>query len=741
MRQCRYRDLGVGTLIVFLLASLPSGLLAADKPAAKRVLVLYSVSQRNAVDDLESMKRATRSHLGVPVDFEVEYLEPARFTNPGYERSVSDSLEGVYRGKVDLVVAVYFPALAFAAAHRDQLFPGVPIEFLDVDADRFSHEPGIPNVTGYTTHADVAGTIDLGLRLFPQTANVAVLVDTTPLGKYWGPKFDRDLAAHHAQLHVIDLVGLSSAELLERVAKLPPRTIVIFFIVPQESQHEALGTYELLSSISKQFPTFCMHPYCLNHGAVGGSFDDSGESGTHGGLLAARLLAGEKADSIPVTLGTLSKPQMDWRELQHWNIPESALPPGTIVWYKQPTLWERYKKYFLAVAAILALQTLLIAVLLVQRRRTRIASLQLRESEKRFRLMADTTPALIWMCDKEGRVTYLNERRLEFTGSDATAGFGDSWTGFVHPDDLGAVLRATEEALSSHKPFSREYRLRRHDGSYRWMLDVAAPRANADGSFIGLIGSATDITDQKMARSALEGIGGKLIEAQEEERTRIARELHDDICQRLALLSIELDAVTHDGEKSETSFNRALEKIQHRCVEITQDVQSLSHKLHSSKLEYLGLVAALQSFCNEFSEQMHVHVDFTHDHVPRQLPHEVSLTLFRVTQESLQNALKYSGTTHFAVQLQGASDGIHLKVIDHGSGFDVENARGVNGLGLISMQERANLVRGTFSIESTPQLGTRISLHIPLVAVIPGMEDEEDLAYEQVKNGEHAKLS
>jgi PAS domain S-box-containing protein len=132
-------------------------------------------------------------------------------------------------------------------------------------------------------------------------------------------------------------------------------------------------------------------------------------------------------------------------------------------------------------------------------------SSRLLESEKRFRLMADTTPALVWMCDSKGDVTYLNERRINFTGRDQAAGLGDVWSAFIHPDDLQSVWAANARALEQQKGFSKEYRLRRRDGEYRWMLDIAAPRIDGDGSFVGFIGSAADITDQKLVLIAWRG--------------------------------------------------------------------------------------------------------------------------------------------------------------------------------------------------------------------------------------------
>ena len=391
--------------------------------------------------------------------------------------------------------------------------------------------------------------------------------------------------------------------------------------------------------------------------------------------------------------------QVDWRQLRRWNIPELALPPGAIVLYRQPTVWGRYEKYILAGIAIIVVQTLLIFGLLWQRARKRKMESNLRESEERFRRMADSAPTLIWVADLHGKVTYLNDKRLEFTGTDREAGMGDTWTAYIHPDDLPSVVEANARGLETHLPVSKEYRLRRGDGEYRWMLDVASPRKDASGAFAGFIGSATDVTDQKLARQALEQISGKLIEAQETERRRIARELHDDICQRLAMLTLELEQAS---EGANGSSDRLLE-ITERYGEIALDIQALSHELHSSKLEYLGLVAGLRAFCQEFSQQQSVRINFSHKNAPSHLPGEVSLCLFRIAQEALHNAVKHSGKSEFTVYLHGSHGEIELEVRDAGAGFDVVAAKASRGLGLMSMQERAHLVKGTLSIRSKPE--------------------------------------
>jgi signal transduction histidine kinase len=260
-----------------------------------------------------------------------------------------------------------------------------------------------------------------------------------------------------------------------------------------------------------------------------------------------------------------------------------------------------------------------------------------------------------------------------------------------------------------------ESRLRRGDGVYRWTLNVASPRVNGDGSFAGFIGSAVDTTDQKLAQQSLEKVSGQLIEAQEKERSRIARDLHDDICQRLALLSMEIEQANRVSNTSSTATKDNLDEIQRHCSEIAGDVQSLSHQLHSSKLDYLGIAAAIRGFCHEFSRQHDVKIDFTDTDVPAQLSNEVSLCLFRVAQEALHNAVKYSGVNQFTVELTATGSEIQLVVSDSGAGFDAEEAKTNRGLGLVSMRERVHLVHGMFSVESKPWEGTRIVAVVPLV--------------------------
>jgi len=205
-----------------------------------------------------------------------------------------------------------------------------------------------------------------------------------------------------------------------------------------------------------------------------------------------------------------------------------------------------------------------------------------------------------------------------------------------------------------------------------------------------------------------------LLAAQEEELSYIARELHDNVCQRLAMLSLKIEKVARACNGKQSQVGQQLEEIWQQCSDLAGDVQALSHKLHPSLLDNLGLVMALTNICREISEHNGVVVEFIHKDVPSSLPREMSLSLFRLVQEALHNSVKYSGTDRLQVLLRADQTGIELEVRDRGVGFDVARSENKGGLGLLSMRERIQLLNGTFRIDSKPNVGTRIHARVPL---------------------------
>jgi PAS domain S-box-containing protein len=348
---------------------------------------------------------------------------------------------------------------------------------------------------------------------------------------------------------------------------------------------------------------------------------------------------------------------------------------------------------------------------ITDRKRTEHALL---ESERRFRLMANTAPVMIWTSALDKQRDYFNQPWLEFTGRRLAAELGNGWTEAVHPDDLAAWLDTYTKAFDACQPFEMQYRLRRHNGEYRWVLDAGVPRFSGDNSFAGYIGSCIDITDRKLAEEALSAVGRRLMEAQEEERKRIARELHDDINQRLALLANGLQEFEQATLANNNPLqDKTLHKLWHLTNEIATDIQHISHQLHPSKLHYLGLAATVRDLCHEFSAQHKIEVECVVRDLPGNLEENKSLNVFRVVQESLRNVVKHSHARHVKVELTCQSSMVQLRVSDDGVGFNPEDVRHKHGLGLVSMRERLRSVDGEFSIWSKPSLGTQVEGRVP----------------------------
>jgi signal transduction histidine kinase len=228
------------------------------------------------------------------------------------------------------------------------------------------------------------------------------------------------------------------------------------------------------------------------------------------------------------------------------------------------------------------------------------------------------------------------------------------------------------------------------------------------------VGAVRDISKRREAESALHRLSARLISAQEDERSRIARELHDDFNQRLALLAVDIERF-HDGlPGGQENLVEGLASLLRRTKELSSDVHRLSHQLHPSILQHLGLVAAARSFCKEISEQHEIQVELVHRDVPRSLSSDVALCLYRIVQEALRNVIKHSGAECASVEIAKTASELELVISDNGIGFDPESARTRPGLGLLSMRERLRQVDGTITIRRIEPTGTRIEVRIPL---------------------------
>ena len=491
----------------------------------------------------------------------------------------------------DLIVAVMGPALGFLLRHGDDAFPAVPIVFCGADAADIQGTALPDHVTGILVQRVFAPTIDVLLRLQPETRRIVVVGGTSAFDRHLMAQARSQFQAFEQRVALEYLTDLPITDLLAVVSRLPAQTVVVFVTLFRDGTGRTYVPHDVVSQISDaaNVPVYVFVDQYLGRGAVGGHLYSLEQHGASAAEVGIRVLQGEPPASIPVRELPSSANMFDARALARWHLDERRLPADSIVRFREPNFFDRYKFYIIGGAALLVAQTAMIAALLLQSRRRR---------------------------------------------------------------------RAETELRSSHVRISN--------------------------------------------------LGGRLLNAQDVERARLARELHDDVGQQMALLNIELQALMSGCDQR--SLREAIAEISTRATEIGRSVQDLSHQLHPAQLRLVGLIGALGALQRQLSTS-NVSVVFSHETVPASLPEDVIVCLYRIAQEALNNAIKHAHADKISICLRGAPGSVHMTIDDDGVGFDTRTAS--SGLGLISMAERVEQVGGALQVRSQPGRGTQVEVRVP----------------------------
>jgi PAS domain S-box-containing protein len=708
--------------VVAVVACGPAAI-AAGPDAPKLVVVVYP-SESDGAPGIVLVNRAIRSTFAGEspgrIEIRNEYVDTSRLREADFKQAQVSLLRQKYAGRnVDLVIAVMSSGLDFALEHRDELFPGVPIVFVAVDQKEVKPRRLPADVIGAPVRMDLRGTLDLALRLHPDTRRVFVIAGSAPFDVEWEAEARRTFRPDEDRFEFVYLTGLSMDELLARVAELPEKSIIYYLHIHQDGTGNPLIPSAALERLAARAnaPIYGHVDTYVGRGIVGGRVFNFETEGVTAARLALRILAGERSESIPVPQASQNTDLFDWRQLRRWGISEQSLPPGSVVRHKETTFWDVYRWHVVGVVSLCVVEALLIAGLLVQRAKRRRA-------EERFRQVVETAPTAMLMVGRDGTIVLANAQVENLFGYRKEELLGQSVELLVpersrgqHAVDRGRFFAATEVRPTR---LGRDLFGRRKDGSEFPVEIVLSPLRTARGLFV--LASLIDLTARQRAEDGLRAsqqelklLTGRLLEAQELERRRIARELHDDLNQGLALLSVEIDLLRQRPPASAAEAAKRMRELAARVKELSSSVHDLSHQLHPSKLEQLGLVTAIRGLCKELKQHHGLEVKFTHYDVPAVIPEATALCLYRIVQEALRNVVKHGETDHATVELCGTPDGIRLRVGDEGAGFDpATHSNG--GLGLVSMRERLHLVGGSIAIDSRPSGGTQIDVRVPAPA-------------------------
>jgi len=574
--------------VVFLVIA--SGAYGAE---AKRVLIISTGSRLAPgfvlVD--QQLLQALVNIPSVPIETYAENLDLVRFPSERYQQIFTEYLTAKYAAHPpDLVILVFVGNLGIPGTLLPRLFPRTPIIVAGLTEEEFRTDQFGSYVSGLAQRVNPRANLEVILHLQPEVRRIVVIGGTTEIDRQVTERV-RDAAQSFQSRIVIEFWDkLTMAELRQAVTALPRDTAILFARLFRDGAGQAFISSQVAQTIaeSANVPVYVMTDANLGTGAVGGAVASIEAFGKRAGELARLILTGSDVKTLPLEIRTDSIPTFNWPALQRWGIPESRLPPNSIVRFRPQSLWEEYRWTIPGALSICALQAALISGLLIQRRRQR---------------------------------------------------------------------RADDEIAS---------------------------------------------------------LAGRLITAQEAERARIARDLHDDINQQLASLSIALSSVKRRLQNGEAEgVPEEVTRLQQRIVDVTNVTRHLSHELHSGVLQHAGLVAALRGHCAEFSSQHGIDVTFTAAGIDG-VPEETALCLYRVTQEALRNIAAHARAHTAWVALGSPAAGLELIILDDGQGFNLAEAHRRGGVGLISLDERVRLIGGSLKIKTQPRRGTELRVRVPI---------------------------
>jgi signal transduction histidine kinase/ABC-type uncharacterized transport system substrate-binding protein len=750
-RRCR-------NLIVLAFCLLFQSGSGSELKEVRRVAVFYELGLSSpAVALLDREMRAALENSNYQIELYSEFMETTLFDDPADQQKFRETYIRKYQNRrPDLIIALGPTPLQFMVGSHEKFFAGIPIVFGGTSEQQADNPTLDSHFTGCWAIFEPAKTLGAALRLQPDSKRVVVVGGVSSFDKHLEAIFRERLHGYEARLDFTYLTDLDMSTLLERLKHLPNHSIVLYTHLGMDAKGTRfVGASQAGPMIARaaNAPVFGPSDVDLGYGEVGGYLHSFAKEGKTVGEIAIRILNGERPQDIPIVQGANAY-MFDWRALRRWGFSESALPPGSAVLFQPPTFWQHSKLVWaMLLFTLLCLSAFILYVLYVRIRWSKedcqvafSAMLINAQGKERSRLASEIYDDFSQRHLKWFIVRFFSERGGRLLSLLLIVALIPT----ILVLDL-AFQRASLGILYIIPMLLASVLMRE-----RWIIALAvfcailswwgAPSASRiDGalyfifSFISYVGVAhllivllrrhqtaidnlNSVEQERALRREAEErakhrqmeLSGMLINAQEKERSRLASEIHDDFSQRLALIALELETAEETIGTSPDEAAQKVHNVLNSASELGADLHTLSHRLHSSTLERLGLVPGVTALCSEFAAQQGIEVDLLTDGLPDSVNTDVALCLFRIIQEGLRNLKKHSGASKAQVRLSRVDDKLLVKVHDEGVGFDVRDLEEKDGLGIRSMEERADLLGGRFEIHSKPGKGTTIEAWVPV---------------------------
>ena len=778
----------LGKLLIFAaFAPILTGADPAPPVHAKTALVLHSYYKgyRWTDDENRGIDSVLLPELGAS-NIYIEYMDTKRFYG-------SDSLEhfpDLYRRRFashhfDVIVATDNNAFDFLREYRDRLFPSTPVVFCGVNYFRQEDLAGHRLFTGVSEEADVKDTLDLALRLHPDTEHIYVVNDETETGQTVHAELLNWETAHTGQVGLAFLEDYTMPDLLGALKRLPPQSLVFYSFFSRDKTGRFFEYDESAKAIAgaSNAPVYGAWDFNLGYGMVGGKLISGFYQGAAAGSIAMRVLHGEDPDRIPVVRFAADRPNrymFDYRQLQRFGIPLGALPKDSVIENLPASFFQRHRLESLAGASLLLFLVVVNSILVLNIRRRKAAERALWDQQDKLEDMVTSRSAQLENLNSRLRLDILKrqstEKALRESQQLLNRTFGSlrdslliinadsrvivdcnpattTLFGFTREEVVGQSVRMlhTDEAAFQNfgelataairdKGYLRvaAFRMQRKDGEVFPTQHSVLPLLDEGGALVSWVSVIRDITEEQrnqekldQYRRKLRKLAAELTVVEARERRAIAAELHENLGQLLATAKMKIAPLR--TEIPDAGFETRVAEVQGLVESALQQTRSLTYQLSSPILYQLGLEAGLKWMAEEMQRQYGYRVAFTRQGESGTPREESSVFLFSAVRELLVNVAKHAAATQVAVRLRWLDDGVEVLVKDNGKGFrrtplssdavgHMAIAESKDGFGLFNIHERVEDLGGRVWLRSEPRKGTAVKIHLPLDAAAQKVE-------------------
>jgi len=721
---------------VFALAMLLVGLGSSSRAQdhLKRLLIVYpdSSESRAAVLAGEAVRsRFSQASSGWLVQTHTEFLDRTQFPGKEHKDRFVRYLNDKYGdARPDAVLAFGADSLEAVLSYRKSLGVNVPVVFCVIP-------PAGVGVTlehdtaGIVSEYDVTKTVSLARQLQPNARHLVVVAGSTAFDRKGALIAKEQLVDIEKQLKTRYLIGLSDEALERELANVPRDTIIVLLSKLTDGPGRSLASADVASvANAANAPVYAPYSTYFGRGIVGGYMDTFEDMGTQTADLVLGILDGQDTKAIGPRKSATQAFRVDARQLERWGLPADKLPAGSIVAYKAPTLWESHPRIVTATIVMFTAMAAVLMALLVQIGRRRRAEANLTDSERRMRFAAAAADIGLWQYDIQGKRLWSSKHCRAMLGLPPREPLTTAaLVARVHPDDrhvARASIRAATFGTLTLADGESEFRVVWPNGETRWLQARGRTDLDENGEPLRASGIFRDVTNYKIAQLEAKQLSQRVLSIQDDERQRIAQDLHDSTSQHLAAIGLNLIALK--GAKGTCSV---LEDIENSLEEATKELRTFTYLLHPPALADDGLIETLARYVEGFRRRTRLSVVLRSAGALDELSRHAQESILRVVQEALANVHRHAAASHARVNLRRMGNRLHIVVTDDGLGLKAAEAHGAQlptGVGIAGMTARMRQLGGSLHIRSKPN-GTIVHGIVPIAAA-KGSLPERQIAAE-----------